>query len=257
MIRLSEEVAGKNEEKTMKTQTRDRILTALGFLGIAGFLYLYAVKLFGQHGKPPTSVLIEDLIGRNGLIIVNILILACFLALLPYRHPSKESHWKSKGALVGFLIALFTEMFGLPLVIFIFSPFFDYPFILPFSRKILGGFGMIAGTWITLAGILLVFLGWRKIHKAEGLVTDGVYKYIRHPQYVGLFLIMLGWLIHWPTLLTLILFPVLIGVYYWLAMKEEKGLEEVFGTEYEKYKARTPRFFPRLAVRRNARIPSP
>jgi len=246
----------KSEKKVMKIQLRDRLLTALGFIGMAGFLYLYAVKLFGQHGKPPTSVLLEDIVGRNGLIVVNIAILACFLALLPYRVPGKESHWKSKGAFAGFLIALFTEMFGLPLVIFIFSPFFDYPFILPFSRKILGGFGMIAGTWITLAGILLVFLGWRKIHKAEGLVTDGVYGYIRHPQYVGLFLIMFGWLIHWPTLLTLILFPILIGVYYWLALKEEKGLEEVFGTEYERYKARTPRFFPRLMRRTHSEVSS-
>ncbi|UCB50973.1 MAG: isoprenylcysteine carboxylmethyltransferase family protein [Deltaproteobacteria bacterium] len=241
----------------MKAEFKNRLLTGLGFIGIGGFLYLYAVKLFGQHGKPPTSVFIEDLVGRNGLIVVNILILACFLALLPYRVPGRESHWKSKGAFVGFFIALFTEMFGLPLVIFIFSPFFDYPFILPFSRKMLGGFGMIAGTWLTLAGIALVFLGWHKIHKAEGLVTDGVYGYIRHPQYAGLFLIMFGWLIHWPTLLTLILFPILVGVYYGLAMKEEKGLEEVFGAQYQKYKARTQRFFPRLAARSDARIPSP
>lgn len=240
----------------MEAKSRDRILTVLGFLGIGGFLFLYAVKLFGQHGKPPTSVLLEGFVGRNGLIAVNILILACFLALLPYRVPSKEKHWKSKGAFVGFLIALFTEMFGLPLVIYIFTPFFNYPFILPFSRKILGGFGMIAGTWITLAGILLVFLGWRKIHRAEGLVTNGVYGYIRHPQYVGLFLIMFGWLVHWPTLLTLILFPILVGVYYWLAVKEEKGLEKLFGTEYERYKAHTPRFFPHLKRRRYSEAPS-
>ncbi len=240
----------------MKAELRDRILMVLGFLGIGGFLFLYAVKLFGQHGKPPTSVLLEGLVGRNGLIVVNILILACFLALLPYRVPGRESHWKSKGAFVGFLIALFTEMFGLPLVIYIFSPFFDYPFILPFSRKILGGFGMIAGTWITLAGIVLVFLGWRKIHKAEGLVTDGVYGYVRHPQYGGLILIMFGWLIHWPTLLTLILFPILVGVYTWLAKKEEKGLEGVFGAEYERYKSSTPRFFPRLVRKKQGEVPA-
>ncbi|MFW9846844.1 MAG: methyltransferase family protein [Candidatus Thorarchaeota archaeon] len=83
----------------------------------------------------------------------------------------------------------------------------------------------------------------------EALVTDGIYKYIRHPQYAGLFLIIFGWLIHWPTLLTLIIFPILSGIYYWLAIQEEKELEDAFGTEYEKYKTLTPRFVPRLITK--------
>jgi protein-S-isoprenylcysteine O-methyltransferase Ste14 len=232
----------------MKLETRERIFIGIGFLGIIGFLYLYAVKLFGQHGQTPGIALLEKYVGMPGVIVINIGVFACFLALLPYRLSSKESRWKSKGAFLGFLIALFTEMFGLPLVIFIFSPFFNYPFVLPLSRKILGSFGMIAGTWITLAGIVLLVLGWHKIHKAEGLVTDGLYKYIRHPQYTGLFLIMVGWILHFPTLLTLIIFPVLVAAYYWLARKEERELEEVFAGDYRKYKAQTPRFFPRLPI---------
>lgn len=228
----------------MKRRLKDKILVSLGFLGVAGFLYLYAVKLFGQHGKPATGVLLENYVGRSGLIVINILVFACFLALLPYRRPSEKKNWQSKGAFVGFLIALFTEMFGFPLIIYIFSPFFNYPLIVPFSRKIFGSVGMIAGTWMTLAGILLVVLGWKNIHRAENLVTRGVYRYIRHPQYAGLFLIVLGWLIHWPTLLTVLFFPILVGVYLWLAIKEEKNLEEDYGVIYENYKKRTPRFFP-------------
>jgi protein-S-isoprenylcysteine O-methyltransferase Ste14 len=100
-------------------------------VSIKNFLYLYLVKLFGQHGKPITSAFIETYIGS---------------------------------------------------------------------------FGMIAGTWITLTGLILVVIGWREIHRARNLVTDGIYKYIRHPQYVGLFLILFGWLLHWPTLLTLKIF---------------------------------------------------
>ncbi len=223
---------------------RDRLLVGLGIFGLVGFLYLYAVKLFGQHGKPTTSAFLETYLGRGGLIVVNILVLASFLALLPYRLHSREKHWQSKGAFIGFLVALFTEMFGLPLVLYIFSPLFDYPFILPLSRKILGRFGMIVGTWLTLTGIVFVFLGWRQIHRTETLVTNGLYRYIRHPQYAGLFLIILGWLIHWPTLLTLILFPIIIMVYYRLALREERELQEAFGNQYLKYKAQTPRFFP-------------
>jgi protein-S-isoprenylcysteine O-methyltransferase Ste14 len=67
---------------------------------------------------------------------------------------------------------------------------------------------------------------------------------------------MFGWLIHWPTVLTLILFPILVCVYYWLAIKEEKGLDEVFGTEYEKYKVRTPLFFPLLTRRKSSEVAS-
>lgn len=67
---------------------------------------------------------------------------------------------------------------------------------------------------------------------------------------------MFGWLIHWPTLLTLIRFPILVGVYYWLAMKEEKGSEEVFGTDYQRYKARTPRFFLGLVQKKHSEVPS-
>ncbi len=80
----------------MKIKLRDRILVGLGCFGIAGFLYLYAVKLFGQHGKPATSLLLEAYVGRNGLIAINVLILACFLALLPYRLPSEKKSLEIK-----------------------------------------------------------------------------------------------------------------------------------------------------------------
>ncbi|MHA2220298.1 MAG: hypothetical protein ACXACY_30845, partial [Candidatus Hodarchaeales archaeon] len=126
----------------MKVETRNKMLIVIGILGLIGFLYLYAVKLFGQHGKPLTSTILENYIGRNGLIVFNVLVFVSFIALLPYRQ-SQERNWKSKGAFVGFLIALFTEMFGFPFIIFIFSPFFEYPKLLSISRQMFGSLGMI------------------------------------------------------------------------------------------------------------------
>jgi protein-S-isoprenylcysteine O-methyltransferase Ste14 len=114
-------------------------------------------------------------------------------------------------------------MFGFPFIIFIFSPFFEYPKLLSISRQMFGSLGMIIG-------------------------TDGIYRYIRHPQYIGLFLIMTGWLLHWPTLLTLIIFPVLLVVYYRLAINEEKALAESFNEEFEAYRKQTSRFFPRFKL---------
>ncbi len=239
----------------MTSEARDRLFTILGLLGVAGFLYLYAVKLLGQHGQPTGMVFLQKHLGIAGLTIVNIMVFLLFVVVLPYRlRPSASSlrGWKSKGVFIGFLIALFTEMFGLPLVIFIFSPFFDYPELVWWTRRTFGSFGMIAGTWLTLFGLLLIVIGWRKIHGAQKLVTDGIYAYLRHPQYLGLFMIILGWLLHWPTLLTLILAPILLMIYYQQSRREERELFEVFGSEYEEYARRTPRFLPMLTKQRVA-----
>ena len=56
---------------------------------------------------------------------------------------------------------------------------------------------------------------------------------------------MTGQLIHWPTIPTLVLFPLIIGAYYRLARKEERNMILRFGEEYEKYMTRVPMFFPR------------
>jgi methanethiol S-methyltransferase len=90
-----------------------------------------------------------------------------------------------------------------------------------------------------------VIIGWLKIYKARGeLTTDGIYGHLRHPQYLGLMLITIGMLIQWPTILTLLMWPVLIVAYCRLARREEKELEGQFGQLYRDYKSRVKAFIP-------------
>ncbi|MDP3309380.1 MAG: methyltransferase, partial [Polaromonas sp.] len=75
--------------------------------------------------------------------------------------------------------------------------------------------------------------------------TTGLYARIRHPQYVAFVLILFGFLLQWPTLLTLVMFPILMVMYARLALTEEAEMRAQFGDVFERYARRTPRFFPR------------
>ena len=90
--------------------------------------------------------------------------------------------------------------------------------------------------------------GWVLIHASQGkrLVTDGVYAHVRHPQYSAIFLITAGFLLQWPTIITLFMWPVLMIAYYRLAMKEEREVEKQFGKAYLDYKKKVPAFLPGL-----------
>lgn len=96
---------------------------------------------------------------------------------------------------------------------------------------------------LVFIGFMIMWKGWRLIHGAKGgLVTKGPYAYVRHPQYSGLFLVMIGMLSQWPTIITALIFPVL--VYYRLSKREESDIIEMFGDEYKCYMERTPMFIP-------------
>jgi len=222
-----------------------RFLTLMGWIAIVLFALIYASELFPHHGPPIAIRWIRDSLGKEGLIILNIVIVLAFLALLPFRKPTKNV-WKSHGAFFAFVIALMTEMFGWPLFIFLLSPFFDVPMIARDFFATVGHWTASVGTGVSLLGIVLIAIGWKQIHRAEGLVSDGLYKYMRHPQYTGIFLFTFGWIMHWPTVLTLLLWPILIAAYVWLARFEEKLALEEFGDSYRAYAAKTKRFIPYL-----------
>ena len=96
-------------------------------------------------------------------------------------------------------------------------------------------------------GFYLLSSAWNVLYHAQrrnALATSGPYARIRHPQYVAFVLILLGFLLQWPTLLTLLMFPILLVMYARLAINEEAEMHRQFGAEYDAYAARTPRFVP-------------
>ena len=108
-------------------------------------------------------------------------------------------------------------------------------------------FGLIGG------GFWLLAAAWKVLYAAQknhALATTGPYARLRHPQYAGFVLIMIGFLVQWPTLLTLIMFPILVYMYVRLAWREEREARAEFGEAYARYAARVPAFFPRPGARR-------
>lgn len=227
----------------MPSETRLKVLTVLGWTAVVLFAGIYIVELLPHHGPPVTITWLRENFGQTGLIVANIVIVLAFLALLPYRRPTKHV-WKSRGAFFAFVIALMTEMFGWPLVIFLLSPLFDIPNVARPYFQAVGHWPATVGTLLSLIGVILIAVGWKQIHNASGLVKSGIYKYMRHPQYTGILLFTLGWILHWPSLVTLILWPLLIAAYVWLAKFEERQALEEFGEEYVRYAEQTKRFVP-------------
>jgi protein-S-isoprenylcysteine O-methyltransferase Ste14 len=158
-----------------------------------------------------------------------------------------------------FIIALYAEMYGFPLTIYLLTGFFGIDLPLTASSghlwATLLGYGeggamveMLLGYAFVFLGISLLIEGWREVYRArreERLAMEGLYGVVRHPQYLGIFLALFGQLMHWPTILTLALFPVIVWVYVRLAHREEDQLIRRFGEEYLAYRRRVPMFFPR------------
>lgn len=175
-----------------------------------------------------------------------------------YLAPSGWKEWTRAGVLQAFIIAFYAEMYGFPLTVYFLARYFGVDlqwteggnlwaqlFDSPNAHIV----AMILGYVLVFAGATLVADGWRKVHRArqEGyLVTDGVYAKIRHPQYSGLFLILLGeGIVHWPTIISVVAFPIIVIAYALLARKEERQMLAKFGDAYRAYQRRVPRFIPR------------
>lgn len=200
--------------------------------------------------------------GLWALVIFNSLLFIVFA--LSFFHPRSKRDWRVMGGFSAFVVALFTEMYGYPLTVYLLSgplgglvPGVDLshdaghlwadligwtgdPHISPFH---LASYAFIVG------GFWLIAAGWQHLHAAQvagRLATSGPYARLRHPQYTGFVLVMVGFLLQWPTLATLLMFPILLDLYRRLALREEREVRGEYGAAYDAYARETPRFMPRL-----------
>ena len=199
--------------------------------------------------------------GLWGLALINALIFIIFA--FSFTKPRTPRDWRSFGAFSSFIVALFAEMYGFPLTLYLLSGWLQtrYPGLNIFSHDgghlwwtLLGWKGDPHWNPIHLLSSVLIFGGliylgraWEVLYKAQRshtLAVSGPYATIRHPQYIGFIVIMLGFLLQWPTLLTLLMFPILVTMYIRLAHQEERDALAEFGEEYARYAAVTPAFSP-------------
>lgn len=197
------------------------------------------------------------------LVAINSAIFILFA--LSFFKPRTTRDWRAMGGFSAFVVALFTEMYGFPLTVYLLSGWLGGriggldlthsgghlwndligwtadPHISPFhllSYVLIGG-----GFWLVSASWTVLFPAQRE----RRLAVSGPYARVRHPQYAGFLLVMLGFLAQWPTIPTLLMFPVLALAYRRLAISEEREVRAAFGSDWDAYAARTPRFVPRLA----------
>jgi protein-S-isoprenylcysteine O-methyltransferase Ste14 len=210
------------------------------------------------------------------LVIINSAVFILFA--LSFTHPRTRRDWRAFGGFAAFVVALFTEMYGFPITIYLLSGWLTrrFPGLDLLSHNtghlpetLLGWKGdphlsplhLLSGLLIG-GGFVLLSSSWRVLHNAQrtgALARTGPYARIRHPQYAGFIVIMFGFLLQWPTLLTLAMFPILVFMYARLARREEREVRAVFGGAYDRYAAVTPAFVPRPGGRKRVgrSLPSP
>lgn len=207
--------------------------------------------------------------GLWSLVIINSVVFIVFAASFTRLETKRD--WRSLGAFCAFVVALFTEMYGFPLTVYLLSGWLgrQFPGVdfwshdaghlleMMFGWRVNPHFGPfhLASNMLIIAGFWLLASSWHVLYAAQRehcLATTGPYARVRHPQYDAFVVIMIGFLLQWPTLVTLAMFPVLVWVYVRLAKREEEASRAEFGAAWDAYARTVPRFLPRFGLGKDA-----
>lgn len=206
------------------------------------------------------------------LVVINSAIFVVFA--FSFFKPKSRRDWRTLGGFSAFVVALFVEMYGFPLSIYLLSGWLTrvVPGIDLFSHSSghfwetilrvkgdphLNPLHLLSNVFI-FSGFVLLAASWKVLYEAQKmgtLATEGPYRYVRHPQYDGFLIIMIGFLLQWPTIPTLVMFPVLAVMYARLARREEREVAATLPDAWKRYAALTPRWLPRIRHRPSPRPP--
>ena len=212
------------------------------------FPFIFFRKFYDHFYAYLTGNVYHEIIKKQwDIVVLSIVLFLLFLIPLSFRRKIK---WTEYGFVTAFFVSLFIEMYGFPFSI-LFAQKWFYQASISHPASVLGfnlfgthfkmDFPMAYAAMLLIIGALLIILGWITLYfgmKRGEIVTNGVYAFSRHPQYLGFIIIIMGWFIGWPTILTVIMSPILIYKYVSVARREEKEVQNL--THYQIYKKTVP-----------------